>query len=218
MSIDTNVVTSIMDFIPEIIWHGGIKDVPLKHIYDTLMDCFDFSRSSPFVIPRLRDVAYLSARAFAHIELQRRCITKHEEYKQDSWKALCANHTLLSPADYGPDSDLGAVLFMVDMTLGYDDGFPWEQVQMTPPHHAWMSHVFLYRAWHEGEVSEVLSDFVESSMSLNPPSDIVITDCLFFIGLMIGIPFHVSDITVKDKRLGMIFFSECHSLTSLTQP
>jgi hypothetical protein len=205
MSTDADVVTSIMDFIPEIIWHSGIKDVPLKRIYDTLMDCFDFSGPSPVVIPKLRDVAYLSARAFAHIELQRRCITQYEEHKRDSWKALCANHTLLSPTDYGPDSDLEAVLFMVDMALGYDDGFPWEQLWMTPPHHAWMSHVFLYRAWHEGEVSEVVMDFVESSMSLKPPSDIVITDCLFIIGLMIGVPFHVSDITVRDKRLDLNF-------------
>jgi len=206
MSTDTDAVTSIMDFIPEIVWHGGIKAVPLDRIYGILMDCFDFSGPSPVVIPKLRDIAYLSARAFVHIELQRRCITRYEEHKQDGWKALCAEHPPLSPTDYGADSDLEAVLFMVDMTLGYGDGFPWEQIEMTPSHHAWMSHAFIYRAWHEGEVSEVVMDFVEDSMSLRPPSDIVITDCLFIIGLMIGVPFHVSDITVRDKRLDLFFF------------
>jgi hypothetical protein len=205
MSTNTDVVTSIMDFIPEIIWHSGIKDVPLKRIYDTLMDCFDFSGLSPVVIPKLRDVAYLSARAFVHVELQRRCITEYEEHKQDSWKALYANHPLLSSTDYGPDSDLKAVLFMVDMTLGYDNGFPWEQMRMTPPHHAWMSHVFLYHVWHEKRLSEVVMDFVENSMSPRPPSDIVITDCLFIIGLMIGVPFRVREITVRDKRLDVNF-------------
>jgi len=218
MSTDPDVVTSIMDFIPEIVWHDGIKNVPLGRVYSILMDCFDFSGPSPVVVPKLRDVAYLSARAFAHIELQRRCITKYEEHKQDDWKALCTNHSLLSPADHGPDSDLKAVLFMVDMTLGYDDGFPWEQVQMTPSHHAWMSHAFLYRAWHEGQVSEVVMDFVENSLSLKPPSDIVITDCLFIIGLMIGVPLHVSDITVRDKRLESFFVFEFRSLNPLTQP
>ena len=207
MSTDADVVTSIMDFIPEIIWHSGIKNIPLKRIYDTLMDCFDFSGPHPVVIPKLRDVAYLSARAFAHIELQRRCITQYEEHKRDSWKALCASHPLLSPTDYGPDSDLKSALFLVDMTLGGGNWFPWGQTQMTPPHRAWMSHVSLYRAWNEGQsLSEVVIGFVENSMSLRPPSDIVITDCLFIIGLMIGVSFHVSDITVRDKRSDSEFF------------
>ena len=203
MLTDPDAVTSIMDFIPEIIWHGEIKNVPLKRIHDILINCFDFSGPCPAVIPKLRDVAYLSARAFAHIALQRRCITQYEEQKQDGWKDLCASHPLLSPTDYNSDSDLGTVLFMVDMTLGHDNGFPWEQMRMTKRHHEWMSHVFLYHAWHEGQLSEVVVDFVESSMSLRPPSDIVITDCLFIIGLMIGVPFHVSDITVQDKRLDL---------------
>ena len=219
MSTDPNVVSSTMDFIPEIIWHSGIKDVPLKRIYGILVDCLNFSGPSPVVTPGLRNMAYLSAKAFTHIALQRRCITQYEEHKQDSWKALCASHPLLSLADYDEDDDLEATLFMVDMTLGYDNGFPWEQTRMTKGHHEWMSHVFLYHVWHEGQLSKVVVDFVESSMSLRWSSDIVITDCLFIIGLMIGVPFHVSDITVKDKRLDLYFFSlECHSLSSLIQP
>ena len=220
MSTDADVVTSIMDFIPEIIWHGGIKNVPLKRVYDTLMDCFDLSGPSPAVMPKLRDIAYLSARAFVHIELQRRCITRHEDCQRDGWAALRAKHTQLSPTDYGADPDLEAVLFMVDMTLGYhNSGFPWERVQMTTAHRAWMSHVFLYRAWNEEQVSEVVTDFVENSMSLRPPSDIVITDCLFSIGLMIGVPLHVSDITVRDKRLGLFAcFFRPPRLNHLTQP
>ena len=202
-SSDLDVVTSIMDFIPEIVWHSGIKNVPLRRIYAILMDCFDFSGPRPVMIHKLRDVAYLSARAFAHIGLQRRCITQYKEHEQDSWKAICANHPLLSPADHGPDSDLETALFMVDMTLGYGGDFPWAKTQMTPPHRAWMSHVFLYRAWHEKQVLEAVMDFVENSVSLRPPSDVVIADCLFIIGLMIGVPVHVSDITVRDKRLGL---------------
>ena len=216
MSTGSDVVTSIMDFIPEIIWHGGIKDVPLRRIYGILMDCFDFSGLSPVVIPKLRDIAYLSARAYVHIKLQRQCITQYEEHELDDFEALCPEYPPLSPTDYGVDSDLEAVQFMVDMARGYDDGFPWEEIEMTSSHHEWMSHVFLYRAWHEKELSEVVIDFVESSMSLRPPSDIVITDCLFIIGLMIGIPFHVSDITVRDKRLGLFLFPRCRPLNRLT--
>ena len=206
MSTDADAVMSIMDFIPDITWHGRIKNVPLKRVYDVLMDCFDSSGPSPVVIPKLRDVAYLSARAFTHIELQRRCITQYKEHNQDSGRALSAEHILLSPAGHSTDPDLAAVLFMVDMTLGSNNGPPWERMRMTSPHRAWMSHVFLCQAWHEGQVSEIVTDFVENSMSLRPPSDIVITDCLFIIGLMIGIPFHVSDITVRDKRLDTYLF------------
>ena len=37
MSTDVDVILSNMDFIPEVIWHSGIKDVPRKRIYDVLM-------------------------------------------------------------------------------------------------------------------------------------------------------------------------------------
>ena len=53
MSTDPDVVTSIMDFIPEIIWHDGIKNVPLGRVYSILMDCFDFSGPNPVIVPKL---------------------------------------------------------------------------------------------------------------------------------------------------------------------
>ena len=204
LSTDPDLVTSAMGFIPDVIWHCRIEDVPLKCLYDYLVNCFDLSGSGPAIIPGSRDVAYLSARAFAHIELQRRCITEYGGDTRDEWKDIFKEHSPLSPADCGSDSDLKTVLFMVDMTFGYDGGFPWEQVRITPPHYAWMSHAFLYRAWHEGRLSKVVTDFVESSMSYKSPSDIVITDCFFIIGLMIGIPLHINDVTVRDK--GSVFF------------
>ena len=205
MSTDFDVIISNMDFIPEIVWHSGIKDVPRKRIYDILMDCFDFSGTNPVVLPKSRDVAYLSARAFVHIELQRRCITPYEEYKRDSWKALCANHHPLSPAPHRSDPDLQAVLFMVDMTLGHDNVFAWAESEMTPSHRAWTSHVLLYHTSHEEQVPEIVLDFVENSISIEPPSNTVIADCFFIIGLMIGVSFHTNDIPVKDKRLDLSF-------------
>ena len=205
MSTDVDVILSNMDFIPEIVWHSDIKDVPRKRIYDTLMDCFDFSGANPVVLPKSRDIAYLSARAFVHIELQRRCITPYEEHKQESWEVLCANHHPLSSAPHRSDPDLEAVLFMVDMTLGHGHEVSWVESEMTYPHRAWMSHVFLYHASHEEEVPEVVLDFVESSMSLEPSNDTVITDCFVIIGIMIEIPFHINDTTVKDKRLDLNF-------------
>ena len=63
MATDVDAVTLILGFIPEVIWHSGIKKFPLKRIYNILMDCFDLSGPYPVVIPKLREVAYLSARA-----------------------------------------------------------------------------------------------------------------------------------------------------------
>ena len=82
MTTNTDVVIPTMDFIPEIIWHSGIcMDVSLKRIYGILMDYFNFPGPNPVAIPKLRDITYLSARAFAHVALQRRCITQYEEHK-----------------------------------------------------------------------------------------------------------------------------------------
>ena len=147
MSTGSDAVISIVGFIiPEVIWHSGIGNIPCRHIYDIPLDCFNFSGPHPVVIPKTRDMAYLSARVFAHTALQRRCITQCEDHNQDNWKTACANHHLLSSTDYGPDSDLKTALFMIDMTLGHNNRFPQQQTEMTVTRHAWMSHVLLYRA------------------------------------------------------------------------
>ena len=98
------------------------------------MDCFDFSVVHAVTVPKSRDVAYLSARALIHIELQRRCITPYEEHNQDGWKHPCANYHPLSSGRHRSVPDLQAVLFMVDMTLGHVNEFSWEGSKMTPLH------------------------------------------------------------------------------------
>lgn len=130
--------------------------------------------------------------------LQQRGITQYEDHGQGSWKLLCANHRFRSSADYE------TVLFTADTTLGYDGGLLWGQKQVTLVHRARVSHVFLYRAYNEGQ--PLLADamgFVENPMSQRWPSDAVVTDC---IGLVLGVPFHVNDITVRDKRLKLNSF------------
>ena len=204
ISTDADVITSIINFIPEIVWHSGIKDVPLKRIYDILTDCIDFSGPHPVVIPRLRDVAYRTAKAFVHIALQRQYITRHEEQRLESWTVLCANHRLMSLPEDDTDSDLNAALYMVDLALGHQYKFPWYKLYMSTSHLAWMSHTFVYRALHEGELSEFVTDFIKDTVSSDSPGDTVIMDCLFMIGLMIGIRFHVVDATMRDKRLDSV--------------
>jgi len=45
--IEHETVMTIIRFIPEIVWHGGIKTVPLERIYDNLIECFDDQHNRP---------------------------------------------------------------------------------------------------------------------------------------------------------------------------
>ena len=54
MSTGSDAVISIMDFIPDVIWHSGIKNIQFRRIYDILLDCFNFSGPHPAVIPKTR--------------------------------------------------------------------------------------------------------------------------------------------------------------------
>ena len=74
MSMDADVIMAIMRFIPEVVWHAGIRSIPLERLYDTVLDCFDRTPGHLVVIPKLRNKAYLSAKALLHLAIQRKCI------------------------------------------------------------------------------------------------------------------------------------------------
>ena len=74
MQIDADVSMAIIRFIPEVVWHAGIRTIPLERLYDTVLECFDYSSGRPLVIPKLRDMTYLSARALVHLAIQPKCI------------------------------------------------------------------------------------------------------------------------------------------------
>ena len=50
MSMDADAITTIMKFIPEVVWHAGIQNVPSEKLYDTVLECFDNSTERPAVI------------------------------------------------------------------------------------------------------------------------------------------------------------------------
>lgn len=118
----------------------------------------------------------------------------------------------LSPAStrlWGPipegDSDLESTLGIIDRIFGRPDLIPWQDFSFTTSHHAWMSHILLYRAQHALKGGSVLPDdvreFVLHSLRLSPPPPTsIVTDCLFIIGLVLGIKLHPNDLLVTDKR------------------
>ena len=65
MSMDADVIMAILRFIPEVVWYAGVYIPLLEGLYNTLVDCFDRSSGHPIVTPKLKDKAYLAAKAFS---------------------------------------------------------------------------------------------------------------------------------------------------------
>ena len=105
----------------------------------------------------------------------------------------------------GSESDLESTLGIIDRVFGKSEPMDWKNFSFTVPHHTWMAHILLYRAWDVVKKGEPLPDdikaFVLHSLRLNPPPPTpIVTDCLFIIGLVLGIKFHIDDLLVRDKR------------------
>ena len=202
MSTDVDTIRLTMDFVQEVIWDARIRNVPLGWIYKKLISCFDFTHpQTPILIPTLRDIAYSSAKAFTHIQIQQQCFPHHSgpDPMNEDWHPNTSHTPLGSPGSRG-DPDLECALLMVDRTLGRDVKIPWDEYQSSPAHHLWVSHLFVFSALRE-PLSDDVSMFVKSSFD-KCPSDAVIADCLCIINIILGTPFRIEDITTRDKRLG----------------
>jgi len=201
MSTDVDTIRLTMDFVQDVIWDAGIRNVPLGWIYRKLISCFDFTHpQTPILIPTLRDVAYLSAKAFTHIQIQQQCVPHYEvsDPMGEDWHPDTRHTPLGSPGSRG-DPDLECALLMVDRTLGRDVKIPWDEYKLSPAHHLWVSHLFVYYALRE-PLSDDISMFVKCSFDKSP-SDPVIADCLYIIDIILGTPFRIEDLTRRDKRL-----------------
>jgi hypothetical protein len=195
MSMDAVVILVIMQFIPKVVRHAGIRTIPLAKLYDTIFECFVRPFGSPLNIPKLKTKAYLSC--------QRKCIG----HKSDAavFKAISSNYLIIGNKRYECDSDLESTLGIIDRVFGDYDDMYWDTFSFTIPHHAWMGHILLYRAWDVIRKGETLPDdirgFVLHSLGLEPPPPgPIVTDCLFIIGLVLGIKLHIDDLLVIDKR------------------
>jgi hypothetical protein len=203
MSMDADVILAIMKFIPEVVWHSGIRTIPLERLYDTVLECFDRSSGSPVVVAKLKNKAYLSAKALLHLAIQRKCIG--HESDDAVFKAISSRHPIIGSKRYEGDSDLESTLGIIDRIFGDYDDMYWHTFSLSIPHHAWMGHILLYRAWDVVRKGESLRDdikgFVLHSLGLEPPPPApIVTDCLFIIGLLLGIKLHIDDLLVIDKR------------------
>ena len=202
--IEHETVMAIIKFIPEIVWHGGIKTIPLERVYDNLLECFDDQIHSPTVLSRYRDRAYLSAKAVLHIIVQRRCLAGVADTA--IFDSIAARHPHMGRRPYEGSSDLESTLGIIDCLLCVDvPTMRWKTFTFTTTHHSWMAHILLYRAWDAIGITGVLSEdvisFIKYTLSLDPPPPAaIVADCLLMIGLVLGIWIHVDDLSVVEKR------------------
>ena len=139
----------------------------------TVLECFNRSSGRPVVIPRL------SAKALLHLAVQRKCIG--DESDKAMFKSICSRHPVMGSKHYEGDSDLEATLGIIDCVFGDSEPMHWQNSSFTVPHHAWMGHILLYRAWdvlRKGEpLPDDIKEFVLHSLRLEPPPRLSPTAC-----------------------------------------
>jgi len=204
MPMDTDNITAIARFIPEITWHDDIRVAPLEQLYNTFLECFDRSSGRPVVKPASRDITYLSAKALLHIVIQRKCIGSDSDVA--ILNSISSRYQTLGSGNYKGDSDLESTLGIIDRIFGGDfEPMYWQDLSFTVSHHAWMSHILLYRAWdviRQGEhLPDDVKEFVIHSLQLEPPPPAsIVADCLLIVGFVLGIRLHADDPLVVGKR------------------
>ena len=196
---DSEDAMVILDFTTEVVWHSGVCEVPLVNIFENFDKCFDYSKGNPTLIPRLRDRAYKAGRALVHLGIQRKCIG---EEKGDPLEGLRGIRGSYSSHSY--DCDMDSILNIVDRLFGTSQTIDWTKFAFSEPHERWLSHIFLYRAWdhlcYASKLPEDVEAFVTYAFSTEGTHPTVIADCLFIVSLLIGLPLHVDDLAVDDKR------------------
>ena len=202
MSVDMDFIMAIMKFIPEVVWHTEIQSTPLQRLYDILVGCFEFSSGHPIVIPKLRDRAYLSAKAVLHLAIQRGCVRDGSD--QDVFDSILHRHHIMGSKHYKDDSDLESTLGVIDCVFGKSEPMRWQDFSFTVPHHTWMGHILLYRAWDALEKNEDLpediKEFIHYSIHLESPPTPIIRDCFFLACSLLGVRLERNALSVVDKR------------------
>ena len=194
VSMDPDVILDVVTFIPEIIWHGGIKTTPLEILYDIVLKCFDFDYSpkEPVLIPKFKDQAYLGAKALLHLAIQRKCIGNESDVA--GFNRILRRHPTIGSRRPLGGSDLEYTLCMVDCVLGHNDfeSMDLEGFKFTSSHYAWMAHILPYRAWYFIKNNKTLpsdiSEFLHRSFQQEtPPPTPIVLSCLLIIGLTFGV-------------------------------
>jgi len=208
ISTDTEIVIAVLRFIPEIIWHSGVENLPsINELYEFILSSFDFTKKPRVLIQSFKDRALAATRALVHLKVQRKCLTgegipRGKDDKNSYQGARLSSQATVIPAEEG---DLESALGVLDYIEGRADSVRWESYKLTSAHHQWLGHILLYRCCDEtrngSKIDEALSSFIKYSFGPErDPSWSVVTDCLFMVYLQLGLPMHQDDLYIFDKR------------------
>jgi len=210
MSKAPDAVTTIMGYIPEIIWDDRVESVPLLQVYQTLRESLWRSADGK-ISPRqgARDRAFWSAKALLHLYLQRRYIYRADTTLLNQVKLIDHSKQPLGHRGSNRDPDLESTFYIVDWTFGFHPQIPWSELQFNESHHCWLSHVLQYRAWDvlqspRGKLTDDVRGFVVESLSRHSPTRVV-ADCLSIIHMVAGYKPQPRDLLLKERRL--VFFN-----------
>ena len=208
--LDDETTSVVLRTILRMAWRPGNHSLLLKRCYEILLRSFDFVDDQPTLIPRLRNLAYLSARAFCHIFIQSGSDTQGNDKVMAS---LRERHIGLSFGSHENDSNLQSVLGLTDRLLGIDRVIEWASFQLSSAHHLWVSDIFLHHACNlvaagkQQKVYEEVAAFVQDTFSLEPPAALSIdTNCVLMVGLLVDIPVHPDDLLVSGEKKRCVYF------------
>jgi hypothetical protein len=208
ISTDTEIVIAVLQFIPEIIWHSGVENLPsINDLYKLILSSFDFTKKPRVLIQSFKDQALAATRALVHIKIQRKCLTGEDVPRGKENTRLGRGPSLASQATTIPaeEGDLESALGVLDYIEGRTNSVRWESYKLSSAHHQWLAHILLYRCWDGIRnglmIDKVLLSFI--NYSFDPERDAswsVVTDCLFMVYLQLGLPMHQDDLYILDKR------------------
>ena len=202
--LDEETTAVVLRAILRMGWRSGNHSLLLKRCYEILLQSFDIVDDQPILIPRLRNMAYLSARAFCLIFIQSGSDAQGTDKIMNS---LRERHIGLSLGHHENDSNLQSVLGLIDRLLGTDQHIEWPTFQLSSAHHLWVSDVLLHHAWNlvaagkRHQVYDEVAVFVQDTFSLEPPAALSVdTNCVLMVGLLVGIPIHPDDLLVSGEK------------------
>ena len=199
MCTDADFVIAIMKFIPEVVWHADIHNVPLEKLYDTFVGCFDCSSGCHVLIPKLKDKAYLSAKALLHLAVQRKCIGGGSN---EHFESISEKYLRMRPKPQNCYSDLESTLCIIDRVFGGSEPIHWQDFSFSVPHHVWIGHILVYHAWEALEKEKLSSADIKGFISYSSQLQHlpVMADCFILIGFLLGLTLHRDDLSTVDKR------------------
>jgi hypothetical protein len=142
-------------------------------------------------------------KALMHLKTQRRSVGDTSILQPDSLEQYYS-HPLLKP-----DTEMLEVIRLLDGFINnqFYWSFYYQVSELSVQHLSWTLHILLYRLLKDESVlrETKIHLFIRQVLERGHQSRSVLTDCFLVIGLTIGIPVHMNDLMVIDKRCACLF-------------